>query len=170
MRKRLCSSCLTIIILLSSVFGISASANAVTDEQLNGISKNCETIKTNLKDLQHTDSRVRVYLNRHYESVINNLTAPLNVRLIENVIPSKNLVDNQNSMVSTQTNFVIDFVEYQRVLEELVGIDCKANPSNFYNKLKSVREKRGILKEDTAKLKKLMSDQVSLVTALKESL
>lgn len=170
MRKRFFSFCLIVTVFLGTVFGVCVNVSAVSDEQLSGIAKNCETIKTNLRDLQHTDSRVRVSLNRHYEAVINNLAAPLNVRLIENAISSKNLMDNQNSMVNTQTNFVIDFVEYQRVLEELVGMDCKTNPSGFYNKLKVVREKRGILKEDVAKLKRLMNDQVTIVTSLKESL
>ena len=170
MIKRFCGFCVAMVVMLSGFLGAFTNVNAVTEEHLNNISKNCETIKTNLKELQHADSRARVYLNLHYGLVINNLVSPLNTRLIENAISNKKLIENQNSMLSTQTNFKIDFIEYQQVLEELVGMDCKKDSRSFYNKLKVVREKREILNEDAAKLRRLMDAQVTIVTTIKENL
>ena len=80
MKKKRLSSYYIIFFLFLQVFGglIGASAYAdeekqavgITDEQRSVIINHCDTIKDNLKSLQRTDSRARVYLGRYYETIL----------------------------------------------------------------------------------------------------
>ena len=145
-------------------------ATEITTERKNAIIDNCENIKAMLVNLQHEDSRVRVYLGRYYETIISKFITPLNVRLVENNLSSSGLIDNQNDFAKVRADFMIDYIEYQKGLEELVATNCKDEPEVFYEKLEKVRDKRKIVAKDATKIRSLASKQIDLVLKLKESL
>ena len=153
-----------------SVVLMSMPAGAISAAQKDAIVSHCETIREELRDLQHADSRARVYLGRHYETILTKFITPLNVRLTENMLSTDSFVNNQNGFVKARTTFTIDFIAYQKGLEELVAMNCKTEPEKFYEKLLTVREKRQIVASDTVRIKKLISEQMTLVTALGEKL
>ncbi len=163
MKKFLLS--LALIISFSSV-----PVFAISETQKTSIIERCDTVKENLKSVQHQDSRTRVYLGRYYETILSKYITPLNVRLVENNLFDKNLMDNQDSFSKTRDGFIIDYIEYQKGLEDLVAMDCKTEPEVFYEKLVKIREKRKIVATDVANLKKLSTSQVELVKKLKEKL
>ena len=141
--------------------------NAISDGQKSAIEKNCETIRDNLKKVQKEDSRTRVYLGGYYETILSKFITPLNVRLVENNLSSAELVENQNDFATSRGVFVSDFITYQQGLEELVGMDCKEKPEEFYNQLAVVRQKRKIMMQDTLKIRSLISRHIRLVEGLK---
>ena len=145
-------------------------AGAVSEGQKMAISENCDKIKETLRTVQHQDSRTRVYLGRYYETVLSKYITPLNVRLVENTMINSDLMDNQDSFSRTRNSFIIDFIEYQKRLEDLVATDCKTEPENFYNKLVKVRERRKVVESDTVVLKELIMTQLNLVKGLREQL
>ena len=145
-------------------------AGAVSEGQKMAISENCDKIKETLRTVQHQDSRTRVYLGRYYETVLSKYITPLNVRLVENTMINSDLMDNQDSFSRTRNSFIIDFIEYQKGLEDLVATDCKTEPENFYNKLVKVRERRKVVESDTVVLKELIMTQLNLVKGLREQL
>ena len=145
-------------------------ATEITTERKNAIIDNCENIKAMLVNLQHEDSRVRVYLGRYYETIISKFITPLNVRLVENNLSSSGLIDNQNDFAKVRADFMIDYIEYQKGLEELVATNCENEPEAFYEKLEKVRDKRKIVAKDATKIRSLASKQIDLVLKLKESL
>lgn len=140
---------------------------AITEAQSTSITKNCDTIKDDLKKIQKEDARVRVYLGGYYETILSKFITPLNVRLVENNLSSAGLVENQNKFAEAKKTFVNDFVVYQQGLEELVGIDCKQKPEEFYDKLELVRQKRKVMVQDTLKIRNLASEHARLVEGLK---
>lgn len=166
--------CMKKIVLFCAMFGLvvlwTSPVEAISVVQKDAIVNRCETIREELRDLQHVDSRTRVYLGRYYETILTKFITPLNVRLTENMLSTDSFVNNQNGFVKARTNFTIDFIEYQKGLEDLVAINCKTEPEKFYEKLVAVREKRQIVASDTVKMKKLVNEQITLVTALKEKL
>lgn len=172
MKTKILGSVLTVLAILLSVIplNMSVSAAELSDAKIDRIVSNCDTIRDLLVNLQHTDSRTRVYLGRHYETIISKFITPLNVRLVENNMSTTAFIDNQNSYVATRQNFTIDYIEYQKSLEELVAMDCKTEPTKFYDKLEIVRTKRKIVADDVAKLSKLGTEQTSLVKALEAKL
>lgn len=138
--------------------------------QLAAIKDHCETIRENLRVVQREDSRARVYLGRYYEIILTKFMTPLNVRLVENNLSDSALIENQSSFAAVRGKFVNDFVNYQKGLEELVGMDCKAEPAKFYEKLTRVRTKRRAVAEEVAKLRNLAAGQLKLVEGLKKKL
>lgn len=144
-----------------------ASAVEVTSEQSAAVVSHCDTIREDLKRIQKEDARVRVYMGGYYEAILTKFITPLNVRLVENNLSSAGLVENQNSFVDTRALFVSDFVSYQQGLEELVGMDCKEKPGEFYKELQIVRQKRKIVSQDVLKMRSLISEHIKLVNNLK---
>ena len=142
----------------------------ISDEQKDVIVARCDAIKNDLKNLQHRDSRARVYLGRYYENILNKFITPLNVRLVENNLADSGLISNQDNFAKTRTNFIIDYIEYQKVLENLVVTDCREEPAKFYERLENARLKRGIVSKDVSKLRALAEEQINLVDALKGAL
>ena len=140
---------------------------AVTENQEKAIVEHCTEIKEQLKNTQKNDARTRVHLGGRYETILSKFMMPLNVRLIENNIPNAELVENQNGFTEARKAFNGDYINYQQGLEELVAMDCKNKPAEFYEKLSEVRKKRKTVEQDTVKLRKLITEQIKLVTELK---
>ena len=134
------------------------------------IKERCETIKDDLKNVQREDAKVRVHLGSKYEIILNRFIMPLNVKLVEKNMSNADLVENQNNFVEAKTTFSNDYIVYQQQLEELVAMDCKAEPGQFYEKLIKVRQKRKTMEQDTMLLRNLISKHIRLVTRLKEKI
>lgn len=148
----------------------SGEALAISETQMAGISDYCNIIKENLKKVQKSDARTRVYLGGYYEKILSQFVTPLNVRLVENNISDAGLIENQSKMAETKILFVDDYVKYQQGLEELVNMNCKDDAEGFYEKLKSVRKKRSIVEQDVLKMRSLLKRHVELVNELKEKI
>lgn len=149
---------------------MSLPAVALSEAQKVAIVERCDVIKDDLRSLQRSDSKARVYLGRYYEVILTKFITPLNIRLVENNLLSTGFINNQNDFNKARTNFVIDYVEYQKGLEDLVSVDCKNEPEGFYERLGAVREKRAVVAGDVAKLRKLAGTQLELVQALRSKI
>ena len=143
---------------------------AITENQEKAITEHCSEIKEQLKTVQKDDARTRVHLGGRYETILTEFMTPLNVRLLENNLSSAELVENQNNFAETKSLFNSDYINYQQVLEELVAMDCKKEPTGFYEKLDKVRQKRKIVEQDVLKLRNLISKHVRLVTELRSKI
>ena len=140
-----------------------------TDAQIAAVKANCAEIKAKLEVVQHNDSRTRVNLGRNYETILSDYIMPLNVALVASNLSDVGLIENQSKFVAVRSVFAEDFISYQKALEELVGINCVAEPARFYEKLVMVRQKRATVASDTEKLRWLMGKQVEMVTKLREA-
>lgn len=143
---------------------------AISETQEKAIIKKCDEIRNDLKNVQKSDAKMRVYLGGYFEEIIVNFVTPFNVRLVENNLSNAELVENQNKIVDTKTLFADDYVGYQKTLEELVLMDCKKEPGDFYSKLDKVRQKRKIVEQDALKMRTLLSEHVQLANQLKGKL
>ena len=143
---------------------------ALSVEQENVISDHCETIRDSLKTVQKQDARARVYLGAYYETILTKFIMPLNVRLVENSLSSAGLVENQNDFAKRKKGFVDDYISYQQGLEELVLMDCREEPTRFYEKLEIVRGKRKVVNQDVLKLRSLMSAHLKMAKTLESEL
>ena len=142
----------------------------MSEAQKQAIKERCDAIRGSLKNVQKTDSRARVYLGSYYEEILTKYVVPLNVRLVENGLSNAELVENQNGLTEARKLFVDDFINYQQGLEELVGMDCKAEPEKFYERLEKVRSRRKTVEQDTLKLRSLISKHLKLAGELRSKL
>lgn len=147
---------------------VALPVGAISEGQESAIKNHCDTIRDSLRKVQRDDSRTRVYLGGYYENILTGYMMPLNVKLVENNMSSVSLVENQNNFATTKGDFVANFVNYQKGLEELIAMDCKNEPDKFYEKLTSVRKKRKVVEQNVKKMKELMTEQVKLVEELRK--
>lgn len=156
-----------ILTVLVSGFAV-VPVGAITKKQENAIVDHCESIREDLKNVQKNDARVRVHLGSGYETILSKFIMPLNVRLVEDNLSNAELVENQNNFAEAKVKFTTDYIDYQQGLEELILVDCKKNPEEFYKKLGEVRQGRKTVAQDVVKLESLIKHHVKLVTGLKE--
>jgi len=168
MKKKYLSSYFIILMLFCQVLVLPVMA--ISEEKLDLIETRCDAIKDDLKKVQREDAKVRVHLGGKYDAILNRFIMPLNVKLVEKNLSNADFVENQNNFVDAKTAFSSDYISYQQQLEELVAMDCKKEPEEFYEKLVKVRQKRKTMDQDTMLLRNLMSKNVRLVTKLKEKI
>lgn len=142
----------------------------ISDAQKQAIKEHCDAIRDDLRNVQKTDSRARVYLGSYYEKILTKFVVPLNVRLVENGLSNAELVENQNGLTEARKLFVDDFINYQQELEELVGMDCKTEPEKYYEQLEKVRSRRKTVEQDTLKIRNLISKHLKLAGELRSKL
>jgi hypothetical protein len=156
------------LVLVAVLSVVSVSAFAEGEKKISA--ESCAKVKENLVNLQHTDSRARVYLGRYYETILNKFIVPLNMRLVENNIAEPTLVENQGQFKEVRQGFIDDYITYQKDLESLVGINCEENTSEFYSKLKDTRAKRQTVAQDITRLRSLMKKHTETATKLLEKM
>ena len=166
MKKKILFFCFAIFMVFCQCLPVTA----ISEEQKSAIVENCGSIKETLRDIQKEDSRIRVYLGGYYETILTNFIKPFNVRLLKNNLSTTGLVQNQNDFADAKVLFSNDFISYQQGLEELINIDCKNKPEDFYNKLSNVREKRKIMSQDVLKVRSLISQHLRLAERIKSKI
>ena len=145
-----------------------AAEPALTKEQSTKLAESCGTVRQNLKNLQRTDARARTYFGSIYETVSTKYLKPLNLRLVNNDLANSNLLNLQTSVAAARADFVEDFITYSKSLENLIAIDCRLEPENFYKKLLETREKRATVAADVKLLNDFLSNVVKNAEKLKE--
>lgn len=145
----------------------SSGVMAVSQAENEVLVSHCDEVREKLKVVQKNDAKTRVFLGGKYEAILNKYMVPLNVRLVENNLSTSEMIEVQNEFADTKVVFNNDYVVYQQSLENLVGIDCKAEPDKFYNELSIVRKKRMVMEQDALKMRNLITRYVKIVTELK---
>ena len=145
--------------------------DAILDQnQAGAISQNCASIKQSLRALQRTDARTRAYLGAAYEKALSDFITPMDLRLINISKPNANLTTIHSNVIEARQEFVHDYTSYSQKLEELITHDCQNDPQNFYHTLLDTRAKREKLQYSTEKIRKLLSDHLSAVKKLEQSI
>ena len=154
---------------VSLISPVSALDIQVVEEKEVNIRGNCDSIKQSIKRVQNSDRNTRVSLGRSYQQIISDFVTPLNVRLVKNNRFDANLNEIQKDLVSTRESFNQNYVNYSQALENLLAIDCKNNPNDFYAKLITVRESRAKVAESTKEMNELIKKHADSVKSLRAS-
>ena len=146
------------------------NADKPTDEQIENIQSNCNSIKDSLKRVQKIDSKTRVTLGTTYQSILKKYITPLNNRFVNNNNLNQDLMNLQIDIANDYENFRSSFIDYSKQMEELIAIDCKENPNEFYSKLAKTRASRKNLNDYALKVNSNITKHIDLVTKLKDSM
>jgi len=162
---------LTFSSLSASAVDLDAIEHKVLDDNYTGaVSQNCASIKVRLQRIQKDDARNRVHLGAQYESIASKLMLNLNLRLVKNNLASADIAGQQTTFVSEQKRFKDDYIGYSQELENLLKIDCKAEPKKFYYQLEIVRAKREDIDLSMKRLREIITKHRAAVVTLKESI
>ena len=158
-----------ILTFLLSIPGFATNAK-LNEKQSASITSICNTIRQDLKNLQRTDARARTYFGSIYETISSKYLKPLNIRIVNNDSSNPTLLKLQSDLAEARTTFSEDYIKYSKSLEELVNIDCRVDPTGFYDLYVSTREKRAIVSSDIKALNNILNSVVKSTEKLKESL
>ena len=73
---------------------------------------------------------------------------------MRNGIANQDIADQQATFKSERERFRNDFIGYSQELKNLIAMDCRNNPQDFYRQLEKTRAKR----EDITKSIRRMND------------
>lgn len=158
-------SLVTGVILTTSV--ARADDIELSDAQKGAISTNCESLRSTLKNLQRVDSRTRSYLGAAYDKFLSNYISPLSMRMVANDLLSTSLTGIHSGILNSREVFVAQFTSYSQSFEELLAVDCKNKPEEFYGKLVATRKKRTMLESTVTSLRSALGNHYTAVEKLK---
>ena len=149
---------------------LSAQAAELDDIAIGSISQNCASIQLRLKNVQKTDSKNRVQLGSYYEMANTNLMLNLNLRLVKNSLADANLSEQQTTFASEREQFKTEYTNYQRELDSLLAIDCRAEPKQFYDQLEKTRARRAKVSRIVKNLSDILTEHREAVVNLRRNL
>ena len=159
-----------VVAVIFATASLAVNTYALTEDQEAEISQSCQTIKQNLKSLQRADSRTRSYLGSLYQTFLTNYISPLNLNLVKNNHPSATITALYSDYLAARQDFATKFTTYSQNFEELLLIDCRKNPDDFYEKLNQTREERTKLHSAVKKLRTILGNQYTATDKLKGEL
>jgi hypothetical protein len=147
---------ISLLLVASLILSPLSTTNAIDldDDRIGAISQNCSIIKERLRRIESAGARSRVYLGTQYESIYSGLMSNLSLRLMRNGIANQDIADQQATFKSERERFRNDFIGYSQELKNLIAMDCRNNPQDFYRQLEKTRTKR----EDITKSIRRMND------------
>lgn len=145
-------------------------ARILNDEELGLVSQTCSSIILQLKNIQKIDAKNRAKLGSYYEMINSNLMINLNVRLVKNNLANASLTELQSSFASERDYFKSTYTSYQKQLDNLIAIDCREKPQDFYNQLEKVRTKREKVNSSAHRLLDLIEQHREEVMDLRKGL
>ena len=154
---------------LSLIIAPFASATQLSEEQTGHLSMNCSSIKIQLKSLQKTDSKLRVYLGSKYEIVLSNFMTNLNLRLIKDDYADQELAGLQTTFSSERERFKADFTAYPSA-GQYYEWGSQSEPQKFYDQLETVRLKRADVQASCDRMREVIDWHRTAVVRLQGSL
>lgn len=150
--------------LVLSIGGLKgASAQSLSEEQLQRISVNCLSIKNTLSQLKATDALLRVNRGQIYEAMSTKLMDRFNNRLSSNGLDATGTVAVTNSYRGALDTFRTDYTAYERQLTAATKVDCDKQPAAFHSAIEDARVKREKVHTDVIRLHQYIDDYRSAV-------
>lgn len=135
-----------LVIAHNNAIAQEASGEAESTEVIvSKIQHNCSDLKANLRQIHTNDALIRVNSGQIYNSIATKLMARLNSRLSINRLDGAVLIDTTSKFEKLRTNFATQYNNYDNTMADLLHIDCKKSPAEFYNKLQETRKLRSEL-------------------------
>jgi Asp-tRNA(Asn)/Glu-tRNA(Gln) amidotransferase C subunit len=159
------------VLSLNCFFPISTFADEeISNEKLENVALNCESIKQTLRRVQNIDKNARVSIGRSYQNILANYITPLNIRIIKNNQKENKLAEIQSDYVNAREKFNAEYIAYSQEFENLLKIDCKNEPKSFYDQLVATRQKRTDVAAASSKLREIIKNHIDEVKLFSETL
>lgn len=145
---------LSILLLNVSPAHVLAETNdaVITDAQITTIRAHCSDIKSTLYRLGQSDTLLRYNRGQLYRTIADKLMVPLNQRIASNQLDGSELVATTASFNKEYQVFFDAYKNYDIALSAAVDIDCKKQPTTFYDKIADARDKRIALHESSERM------------------
>lgn len=154
---------IVIVLTIASLGVVSYSRQAsavvpISDVTIQQVKLRCIENQAAINRLKQTDAFLRIDRGSLYQDISGKLMTPLNERIAEAQLDGNRLAGITADFSRQYDVFYSNYISYNLELEDLLQIDCKREPRDFYNLLVSVREKRQALDVSNKKLVSLVVD------------
>lgn len=154
--------------VISVVFsGVSAYAQqaTMTDEHIASIKANCQQARASLAQLHANDALAYINRNQTYFSISDKMMARLNSRLALNRYDATQLVRTASDYNTALTRFRSTYKLYDDMVSDLLKMDCRKQPVEFYDRVSDARDQREKVHGAVLQLKMLIGQYGDAVTA-----
>lgn len=144
------------MLLLSQPTPVVAESIALSSSQIELISAYCTESRGHLERLRSADALQRVNLGQRYENISMKLMAPLNSRIALAGRDGLELAKTTVEFNQELTSFRKTYLDYDNQIDDIIRMDCKKYPVEFYQQLEAAREKRQELSDSVGKINQLI--------------
>lgn len=145
----------TVVFSVPRVFGV---ADIITDQQIQTIKNSCLDLQATLNQLHQSDTVLRYNRGQLYRTISEKLMVPLNQRIASNQLDGGTLVKITADFSGEYQLFYDSYKNYEISLSSAMKIDCRRQPTTFYDQVADARKKRQALHQSSEKLTQLAVD------------
>lgn len=159
-----------LVMTLVSILPLPAGAidpENLTPEEYTMLQNNCKAAQRTMQRIQYVDPVARVNRGIAYNNISKLMTA-LTARAAFNAYSVPQLSVETAAIQEQRTQFAQDYTDYEISLRELINLNCKAKPEEFYKRLVEVRSKRAIVTLRVREMDRRLDAFAGSVTQLNE--
>lgn len=116
----------------------------MTPEEYTMVEANCRAAQRSMQRIKYSEPPTRVNRGIAY-STINELMTALTNRAAYNAFRVPQLSIETRAVQDQRVQFGKDYTEYEKAFSELISMNCRQDPVEFYERLVDVRAKRSIV-------------------------
>ncbi len=129
------------IVVASLLSPVVRAEGSLSDAQLNIIRTNCLSAQISLQHVQESDKLTRINLGNRYETMLRLMTN-FNSRVAQNKVDAPNLITIASDYQNMWDTFRAEYTTYDDGLSALILLDCRNEPTSFYDQMSSLRAER----------------------------
>jgi len=137
--------------------GVSITRTVLAMPNESTITANCRNAQSTLGQIEKSDVVLRINRGRSYNDTLE-LFFAMNARLSNNRIAAPRLAEITSDFNNKLTAFRNDYNSYDDLVTQITGMDCVAQPNDFYNQLNNLRIGRDKLASDVTNLNQLIDN------------
>jgi len=146
-----------------------SQVNAQTEQQKALVVERCSLVKQYLDKQRRRDLVSRINRGHDYQALIDQQQALVS-RLKNNGMDSAQFEKHLGELKSAFEGFRAAYSSYDDSLGDLIGVDCKKDPDNFFEALNNTRKLRNEVGQKTLQIGIILSIQRELIVDLKNHL
>lgn len=129
----------------------------------------CTLAQNAIGQIRTKDTKVRVTRNQAYTSLANRLNTVV-INLGNQGVNASELFAKQKQFNDAINKYLATAMEYKTAVDDLVNMDCKADPAGFESTLSHVRNLRTQLAAEAAEIKAQLGPLIDALTNVKKQL
>ena len=153
--KRIVSILAILAVIVVSPFA-HAEGEPLSDAQINTILSNCESAQIGMQRLQQAEKPTRINRGYLYESTLK-LMVNLNSRAAQQNLDAAELLTVTSEYEKVLKQFSTAYTTYDDSMSALVKMNCREEPTTFYDQLVETRNKRAELHAKIVALDNLLN-------------
>lgn len=155
-----------VVAVLASPF-VKAETAPLDDARLQAVVDQCQNIQRVLLNTQQSDKLARINRGHVYETTLQ-LLVNFNARIVSSKYDAPDLLTITGDYQSERKKFVETYTKYDDNVASLSVMNCRSQPTEFYERLVEVRAQRAELSASVQAIDQLIERYHNVVKSLRK--